>query len=245
MAAGTVNNVEGTSVGKLMGFRNLPGIGVIKVFLHRVHGDGHHIGTLLAGLVGLVYRALDVAVVIRVAVFAQTIHLPVLVGGHAVEGDRAGDQTQLAAAGRGIDDQRFGGVGFGFVRAGLGDAIGLKRVPQTGDAIRPLIPGMVGGVCAGVVSHVAGGIRHFRRNVEDRVRGIWAAALGDRGFEFAHGDVRSLNVLLHRREQRVEVEGGAIRGVGVRALEMAPQSLMEQQIAVDQHGDAVRIRAIR
>ena len=38
---------------------------------------------------------------------------------------------------------------------------------------------------------------------------------------------------------------GAIRGVGVRALEMAPQSLMEQQIAVDQHGDAVRIRAIR
>lgn len=114
-----------------MGFRNLPGIGVIKVFLHRVHGDGHHIGTLLAGLVGLVYRALDVAVVIRVAVFAQTIHLPVLVGGHAVEGDRAGDQTQLAAAGRGIDDQRFGGVGFGFVRAGLGDAIGLKRVPQT------------------------------------------------------------------------------------------------------------------
>ena len=88
-------------------------------------------------------------------------------------------------------------------------------------------------------------VRHFRRNVEDRVRGIWAAALGDRGFEFAHGDVRSLNVLLHRREQRVEVEGGAIRGVGVRALEMAPQSLMEQQIAVDQHGDAVRIRAIR
>ena len=104
MAAGTVDNVEGTSVGKLMGFRNLPGIGVIKVFLHRVHGDGHHIGTLLAGLVGLVYRALDVAAVIRVAVFAQTIHLPVLVGGHAVEGDRAGDQTQLAAAGRGIDD---------------------------------------------------------------------------------------------------------------------------------------------
>ena len=115
-------------------------------------------------------------------------------------------RPSLPPAGRGIDDQRFGGVGFGFVRAGLGDAIGLKRVPQTGDAIRPLIPGMVGGVCAGVVSHVAGGIRHFRRNVEDRVRGIWAAALGDRGFEFAHGDVRSLNVLLHRREQRVEVE---------------------------------------
>ena len=104
---------------------------------------------------------------------------------------------------------------------------------------------MVGGMSAGVVSHVAGGIGHFRRYVENRVGTVGAASLGDWSLEVAYGDVGGLNVLPHRLKQRIKIESSAIRGAGVGTAETVPQALVEQQVAIHQHGDAVGIRAIR
>ena len=98
---------------------------------------------------------------------------------------------------------------------------------------------------AGVVSHVAGGIGHFGRYVENRVGTVGAASLGDWSLEVAYGDIRGLNVLFHRLKQWIKVEGSAIRGTGVGTAETVPQALVEQQVAIHQHGDAVGIRAIR
>ena len=98
---------------------------------------------------------------------------------------------------------------------------------------------------AGVVSHVAGGIGHFRRYVENRVGTVGATSLGDWSLEVTYGDIRGLNVLFHRLKQWIKVEGSAIRGTGVGTAETVPQALVEQQVAIHQHGDAVGIRAIR
>ena len=67
-------------------------------------------------------------------------------------------------------------------------------------------------------------------------------AMGVSNSHTAMSDARMYFV--HRFEQRVEVERGTIGGGSVRPGEMLPQSLMEQQIAVDQHGNAIRIRAV-
>ena len=77
---------------------------------------------------------------------------------------------------------------------------------------------MVGGMSAGVVSHVAGGIGHFRRYVENRVGTVGAASLGDWSLEVAYGDIRGLNVLFHRLKQWIKVE--AVPSV---ALVLAPR----------------------
>ncbi len=84
--------------------------------------------------------SLDIAVVMRIALLAQAIDLPVMVGGHAVERHRAGDQAELAAARGRVDDQRLGGVLLVLVRTGLRDALGRERIPQASDAVGTLIP---------------------------------------------------------------------------------------------------------
>ena len=245
MAAGAIDHVERSGIRQLMRFGNLPRIGVIEIFLHRMHSYGHHIGPLLARLLGLGDRLLNIAVVMRVAAFAQPIDLPVLIGGHAVERHGSGDETQLAATRRRCEHQRLKRVRLGLIRSRLRYAIGLQRVPQAGDALRPLVPGMVGGMSARLIADMLGGIGHFGRNIENRIRTVRAAALRDGRLELADGDVGRLDVLLHRLEQRVEVECGAVRRRGVGPGEMLPQPFVEQQIAIDQHGDAVRVRAIR
>ena len=59
--------------------------------------------------------SLDIAVMMRIALLAQTIDLPVMVGGHAIDGHRTGHQTEFAAAGGRIDDQRLERIFLGFV----------------------------------------------------------------------------------------------------------------------------------
>ena len=181
---------------------------------------------------------------VRVAEVAQTVHAPVVVGGEAVERHGAGDQAERAAAGGRFDEQRLVGFGLRVVGAGVGDAQAVQRGGEPLDALGALVPGVVGGVCAGRVADAGRGIGDFGRDVEDRVAGVGAAALGDGGFELAYGDVRFLDVPAHRFEQRVEVEGGAVGGGGVRAFEVHPQFGVEEQVAVDQHGDAVVVRAV-
>lgn len=53
------------------------------------------------------------------------------------------------------------------------------------------------------------------------------------------------NVFAHRLEQAGKVECRAIRGRGVGAGVLVPKPLVEQQITVDKHGDAVGVGAIR
>lgn len=72
------------------------------------------------------------------------------------------------------------------------------------------------------VSHVAGGISHFGRYVDNRVGTVRAASLGDRSLEVAYGDVGGLNVLPHRLKQRIKIESSAIRGAGVGPTETIP-----------------------
>ena len=69
--------------------------------------------------------------------------------------------------------------------------------------------------------------------------------MGDRGLKLAHRDVGGIDIFTHRLKQAGEIEGRAIGGRGVGTRKIIPQPLMEQQVAVDEHGDAVRIRAIR
>ena len=103
---------------------------------------------------------------------------------------------------------------------------------------------MVGGVRAGGVADRGRGIGDLRWHVEYRIAGVGTAAFGDRRLELAHGDVGRLDVWLHGFEQRREIERRAVGGGGVRTGEMLPQVRMEQQVAVDQHGDAVGVRAV-
>ena len=51
----------------------------------------------------------------RIALLAQAINLPVMVGGHAIDGHRTGHQTEFAAACGRINDQRLKGILLGFV----------------------------------------------------------------------------------------------------------------------------------
>ena len=140
MASGAVDHVERAGVRELMCLGDLPRIGVVDVFLHRMHGHGHHVGALFTGGLGLGDGTVDVGLMLGVAGFAQAVDLPVMVGGHAVERHRAGDQAELAAARGRVDDQRLGGVLLGLVRTGLRDALGRERIPQAGDAVGTLIP---------------------------------------------------------------------------------------------------------
>ena len=98
---------------------------------------------------------------------------------------------------------------------------------------------------AGAIPHVFRGVGHFCRNIEYRIARIWTASLRDRCFEFAYGNVGCINVFAHRLEQAGKVECRAIRGRGVGAGVLVPKPLVEQQITVDKHGDAVGVGAIR
>ena len=112
---GTIYHIERAGIRELMRLGYLPGIGVINIFLHGMQRYGYHIGTLLTGFVRLIHRTLDIAVVMRIALLAQAIDLPVMVGGHAIDGHRTGHQTEFAAACGRINDQRLKGILLGFV----------------------------------------------------------------------------------------------------------------------------------
>ena len=182
---------------------------------------------------------------VRISGFAKAIHTPVVVRRLRVQRHGSRNQTKLAATGRRIDDQRLIRILFGFIGAGLGDAILIKCVPQARDAVSTLVPGMIRRMRAGAIPHVFRGVGHFRRNIENRIGGIWTATLCNRCFELAYGDVGSFDIFAHRLEQTGEIECGAVGGRGVGAGILVPQSLMEQQISVDKHGDAIGVGAIR
>lgn len=83
------------------------------------------------------------------------------------------------------------------------------------------------------------------RNVEHRIPGVGATARRDRRFEFAHRDIGGIDVLAHRFEQTGEVIGRTVRRRGIGTGEVVPQTRVEQQIAIDHHGDAIGIRTVR
>ena len=245
VASGTVDDVECTGVGQLMRFGLLPRVGVVKIFLHGMHGDGHHVGALFTGLFGFGYGFVDVGLMVRIAALAQTVDAPIIIGGLRVQGHGTGDQAQFAATGRGIDDQRFGRVFLGLVGARLGDAVLVEGIPQACDAIRALIPRMVRRMRACAIPHLGGRVGDLRGNVEHRIPGVGATARRDRRFEFAHRDIGGIDVLAHRFEQTGEVIGRTVRRRGIGTGEVVPQTRVEQQIAIDHHGDAIGIRTVR
>ena len=64
MASGAVDHVERAGVRELMRLGDLPRIGVVDVFLHRMHGHGHHVGALFTGGLGLGDGTVDVGLML-------------------------------------------------------------------------------------------------------------------------------------------------------------------------------------
>ena len=210
-----------------------------------MHGHGHHVGTLFSSGLCLGHGLVDIGLMVRISGFAKAIHTPVVVRRLRIQRYGSRNESDFAAARRRIDDQRLIRILFGFIGTGLRYAVLFKRVPQTCDAVGTLIPRMIRSMSAGIISHIFRGIGHFWRNIENRIGGIWTATLCDRCFEFTYGDVGSFDIFAHRLEQTGEIKCGAVGGRGVGAGILVPQSLMEQQITVDKHGDAIGIGTIR
>lgn len=95
------------------------------------------------------------------------------------------------------------------------------------------------------IPHLGGRVGDLRGNVEHRIPGVGATARRDRRFEFAHRDIGGIDVLAHRFEQTGEVIGRTVRRRGIGTGEVVPQTRVEQQIAIDHHGDAIGIRTVR